>query len=89
MKGQLEDAVKGLGFSKLSIFNPPILERKNTDRSGEVIGLKVIRFLQQDRTFRFSKTNADGDTRESLDKFRPSKRERRTHLQSRRHLEVR
>ena len=47
MKGQLEDAVKGLGFSKLSIFNPPILERKNTDRSGEVIGLKVIRFFNK------------------------------------------
>ena len=47
MKGQLEDAVKSLGFAKLSIFNPPILERKNTDRSGEVIGLKVIRFLNK------------------------------------------
>ena len=47
MKGQLEDAVKSLGFAKLSIFNPPILERKNTDRTGEVIGIKVIRFLNQ------------------------------------------
>jgi len=47
MKGQLEDAVKSLGFAKLSIFNPPILDRKNTDRTGEVIGLKVIRFLNQ------------------------------------------
>ncbi len=45
MKGQLEDAVKSLGFAKLSIFNPPILERKNTDRTGEVMGLKVIRFV--------------------------------------------
>jgi hypothetical protein len=47
MKGRLEDAVKSLGFAKLSIFNPPILERKNTDRTGEVIGLKVIRSLNQ------------------------------------------
>ena len=47
MKGQLEDAIKSLGFSKVSIFNPPILERKNTDRSGEVIGLKVIRFVNR------------------------------------------
>ena len=47
MKGELEDAVKALGFPKLSIFKPPILERKNTDRTGEVIGLKVIRFLNQ------------------------------------------
>ena len=55
MKGQLEDAVKGLGFSKLSIFNPPILERKNTDRTGEVIGLKVIRFLNKFGLFRSQK----------------------------------
>ena len=34
-------------FANLSIFNPPILERKNTDRTGEVIGIKVIRFLNQ------------------------------------------
>ena len=47
MKGQLEEAVKSLGFPKLSIFNPPILERENSDRTGEVIGLKVIRFLNQ------------------------------------------
>jgi hypothetical protein len=45
MKGKLEEAVKSLGFAKLSIFNPPILERKNTDRSGEVIGVKVMRFI--------------------------------------------
>ena len=55
MKGQLEDAVKSLGFAKLSIFNPPILERKNTDRTGEVIGLKVIRFLNQFGLFRSQK----------------------------------
>ena len=47
MKGQLEEAVKGLGFANLSIFNPPILERKNTDRTGEVIGLKAIKFLNK------------------------------------------
>ena len=47
MKGELEDAVKALGFPKLSIFKPPILERKHTDRTGEVVGLKVIRFLNQ------------------------------------------
>jgi hypothetical protein len=45
MKGKLEEAVKSLGFAKLSIFNPPILERKNTDRSGELIGVKVMRFI--------------------------------------------
>jgi uncharacterized protein YbjT (DUF2867 family) len=52
MKGQLEDAVKSLGFPKVSIFDPPILERKNTDRSGEVIGVKVIRFVNQLGLFR-------------------------------------
>jgi uncharacterized protein YbjT (DUF2867 family) len=45
MKGKLEVAVISLGFPKLSIFNPPILERKNTDRYGEVIGVKVMRFI--------------------------------------------
>lgn len=47
MKGQLEDAVKALGFRNTVIFNPPILERKNTDRSGEVTGIKVLRFLNR------------------------------------------
>jgi uncharacterized protein YbjT (DUF2867 family) len=45
MKGQLEEAVTSLGFPKLSIFNPPILERTDTDRTGEVIGVKVMRFI--------------------------------------------
>jgi uncharacterized protein YbjT (DUF2867 family) len=52
MKGQLEEAVKSLGFPKLSIFNPPILERKNTDRSGEVLGVKVMRFVSSLGLFR-------------------------------------
>ncbi|MBE7172383.1 MAG: NAD(P)H-binding protein [Williamsia sp.] len=47
MKGQLEVAVKALGFPKLAIFNPPLLIRKNTDRTGEVIGFKVIRFFNK------------------------------------------
>jgi uncharacterized protein YbjT (DUF2867 family) len=45
MKGQLEVAVKALKFSTLIIFNPPLLIRKNTDRKMEVIGVKVINFL--------------------------------------------
>jgi hypothetical protein len=28
MKGLLEEAVKALGFAKLTIFNPPVLIRK-------------------------------------------------------------
>lgn len=47
MKGKLEDAVKALGFRNTVIFNPPILERKNTDRSGEVTGIRVLRFLNR------------------------------------------
>lgn len=47
MKGQLEEAVKTLGFPRLIIFNPPILVRKNSDRSSEVLGLKMIQFLNK------------------------------------------
>lgn len=47
MKGKLEDAVQALGFRNLVILNPPILERKNTDRSGEMTGIRVIRFLNR------------------------------------------
>ncbi|MFD0670883.1 NAD(P)H-binding protein [Cohnella sp. GCM10027633] len=47
MKGQLEEAVKALGFAHTTIFNPPLLIRKNTDRAGEVIGFKVIRLLNR------------------------------------------
>jgi uncharacterized protein YbjT (DUF2867 family) len=47
MKGQLEEAVKTLDFPKLIIFNPPILERRNSDRTAEVMGLKVIRFFNK------------------------------------------
>ena len=47
MKGQLEEAVKALGFPKLSIFNPPVLIRKNSDRTMEVAGLKAIKFFNQ------------------------------------------
>lgn len=45
MKGQLEVAVKALTFSKLIIFNPPLLIREKTDRNMEVLGAKVIRFF--------------------------------------------
>jgi hypothetical protein len=36
MKGKLEVAVKALGFSKLTIFQPPVLIRKNSDRVMEI-----------------------------------------------------
>lgn len=47
MKGKLEEAVKALNFLKIIIFNPPILERKNTDRKGEIIALKAIKFFNK------------------------------------------
>jgi uncharacterized protein YbjT (DUF2867 family) len=47
MKGQLEEAVKALGFPKLSIYKPPVLIRKNSDRTMEVAGLKAIQFFNK------------------------------------------
>ncbi|PFO06619.1 semialdehyde dehydrogenase [Bacillus sp. AFS076308] len=55
MKGQLEEAVKDLGFPKLSIFNPPVLIRKNSDRTMEVAGLKAIQFFNKIEIFRSQK----------------------------------
>lgn len=52
MKGQLEEAVKALGFSKLVIFNPPVLIRKNSDRALEVAGLKAIQLFNKIGFFR-------------------------------------
>ena len=47
MKGQLEEAVTALSFPKLTIFNPPILKRKDSDRSTEVASIKTIEFLNK------------------------------------------
>ena len=47
LKGQLEEAVKALCFSRLAIFNPPVLVRKNSDRTGEVVVIKVLRFFNK------------------------------------------
>jgi uncharacterized protein YbjT (DUF2867 family) len=42
IKGQLEQAVLALGFSKCIIFRPPLLVRENSDRSLEVWAAKCI-----------------------------------------------
>lgn len=55
MKGELEVAVKALCFPSLSIFNPPALARKNSDRAGEVTALKVIGFFNSIGLFRSQK----------------------------------
>ena len=47
MKGQLEDAIKALGFASLFIFQPSVLVRKGSDRKGEQFGLKMIVFLNR------------------------------------------
>ena len=47
MKGQLEDAVKELGFPSLLIFQPSVLIRSNSDRSGENFTAKAFKFLNK------------------------------------------
>lgn len=55
IKGELEEAVKNLKFEKTTIFKPGMLERKNTDRNGEVFGLKTIKFLNKFGLFKSQK----------------------------------
>lgn len=47
MKGALEETVKGLHFNKITIFQPGMLERKESERTGEVLGGKIIKFVNQ------------------------------------------
>ena len=47
MKGALEEAVKKLNFSCLLIFQPSILIRSNSDRSGENFTVKAFKFLNK------------------------------------------
>ncbi len=42
MKGELEQAVRSLHFEKLTVFQPGMLERKKSDRVGEVWGAKFL-----------------------------------------------
>ncbi len=47
MKGELEEAVKQLHFNKITIFKPGMLERKDSDRAGEVLGSRIIKFANR------------------------------------------
>jgi uncharacterized protein YbjT (DUF2867 family) len=47
MKGELEEEIKKLHFNKLTIFNPGMLERKNSTRTGEVLGSRIIKFVNK------------------------------------------
>lgn len=55
MKGQLEVAIKALNFNSLSIMQPPILIRKNSDRLAENISVKIIKGLNALGLFRSQK----------------------------------
>ena len=52
MKGQLEDAVKALGFPSLLIFQPSVLIRSNSDRGAENFSVKAIHFLNKIELFK-------------------------------------
>lgn len=47
MKGQLEEDVKKLGFRSLHIMRPPSLIRKDTDRFGESVSVKILLALNK------------------------------------------
>lgn len=47
MKGALEKAIEQLHFQRLLIFRPPLLERKDSDRKGEVGAVKFLSFLNR------------------------------------------
>lgn len=47
MKGELEQSVKDLHFNKVTIFQPGMLERKDSARTGEVLGGKIIKFANK------------------------------------------
>ncbi|MBU8882149.1 semialdehyde dehydrogenase [Flavobacteriaceae bacterium JJC] len=47
MKGELEQSIKDLHFNKITIFQPGMLERRDTERTGEVLGGKIIKFANK------------------------------------------
>lgn len=47
MKGELEEAVKKLHFNTITIFKPGMLERKDSDRTGEVLGSRIIKIANK------------------------------------------
>ena len=52
MKGELEEDVRKLGFPRLIIFRPPSLIRRESDRTMERVGVRVLRFLNRLGLFR-------------------------------------
>ncbi len=47
MKGELEVAVRNLNFPKTTIFQPGMLERKDSERNAELLGLKALHFFNR------------------------------------------
>lgn len=47
MKGELEEEIKKLHFNKLTIFSPGMLDRHDSERTGEVLGGKIIKFANK------------------------------------------
>lgn len=47
MKGELEQEVKNLHFNKITIFQPGMLDRKDSERKAEVLGGKIIKFVNK------------------------------------------
>ena len=47
IKGELETSVKSLHFDKLTILNPGMLDRKDSNRQGEILGAKAIRLVNK------------------------------------------
>lgn len=47
MKGELEQEVKNLHFNKMTIFQPGMLDRKDSERKAEVLGGKIIKFANK------------------------------------------
>ena len=47
MKGELEQSIKALHFNKLMIFQPGMLDRKDSERTGEVLSGKIIKFANK------------------------------------------
>ncbi|MDO5510783.1 MAG: NAD(P)H-binding protein [Weeksellaceae bacterium] len=55
MKGQLEEAVQELGFERVSIFQPPILERFRDDRTLEGMAVKTVKAVNKIGLFKIWK----------------------------------
>lgn len=51
MKGELEEAVKGLHFAKTTTLRPPALERKHTDRWTETVSVGLLNFFNDKGLF--------------------------------------